>query len=127
MLVFDSVQFLTLWQKLFLNLCVHDLMELKHLPEGSRLKRWCPGWDGSFSMLAALLRQNRLNKSSNEVSDTVRQHTLDGAAVEGYQQSLLVCSNPQEAESLLCLLDQTFTVMVLVDQERFYQCAKQRT
>lgn len=46
--------------KLFLSLFIHDLYDQKCLPEGSRSNRWCPGLDGSFKVLAALMRQQEL-------------------------------------------------------------------
>lgn len=46
-----------------MSLFVHDKMDLKCLPEGSRTNRRCPWWNGSFNMLAALLRKRELNNS----------------------------------------------------------------
>ena len=47
-------------KKLSLSLFVLASMDLKHLPEGNRLKRWKPGCVLSSRMDLALLRQREL-------------------------------------------------------------------
>ncbi len=44
-------------KKLFLSLSVFAIMLLKRLPDGSKQKRWLPGWVESLRILAALLLQ----------------------------------------------------------------------
>lgn len=66
-------------------------------------------------MLAALLRRRELNRSPREGNEqavifwvVLTTHTLNGAAVEGCQQLHLQVGfpeDPQEVESVLCLLD----------------------
>ncbi len=46
------------WGKtLLLSLSVFAIMLLKRLPDGSKQKRWLPGWVESLRILAALLLQ----------------------------------------------------------------------
>ncbi len=44
-------------KKLFLSLSVFAIMLLKRLPDGSKQKRWLPGWVESLRIFAALLLQ----------------------------------------------------------------------
>ncbi len=44
-------------KKLLLSLAVFAIMLLKRLPDGSKQKRWLPGWVESLRILAALLLQ----------------------------------------------------------------------
>ncbi len=44
-------------KKLLLSLSVFAIMLLKRLPDGSKQKRWLPGWVESLRILAALLLQ----------------------------------------------------------------------
>ncbi len=53
-------------KKLLLSLSVFAIMLLKRLPDGSKQKRWLPGWVESLRILAALLLQRLMLISCRE-------------------------------------------------------------
>ncbi len=127
---------LWLWHKncsLICLVCAFNV--LRRLPEGSRSKRKCLGWDGSQRIFGAFLTQQELYRSSREgrgqpkvflavltalfaflsAAVQLENHTetqlvkmLYRATVKGHEHFLCEVVIPeysQEVQSLLCLLD----------------------
>ena len=55
-------------KKLLVSLAVRAFIDLKCLPEGSRLNRWWAGWAESLKIDLVLLRQQESASSSREGS-----------------------------------------------------------
>ncbi len=79
-------------KKLLLSLSVFDIMLRKHLPDGSKKKRWLPGWFESLVILAALLLQRlRLISCREGRADPDARFTLQAWAARELLFFMFVC------------------------------------